>query len=644
MTIDAAVKTPRITVPVWSRVLSLITIVTSLFLVGLTTLHWGGHYQPVAMYAFYAIPILWGVIGLTFVFFLIHGVKAGDLLDLVVLIFIGYAAYSYQWTPSGYAARFEMLWILIYGGVFISLRHCLHLREWTPYLLLAIVLVTLLNTLYAIWCRNDPTPLIWGLERPDYAARVSGMFGCPNHFANLGVMGVLTSVFLGAYSRFPWPMRIVLFYLAGILSLGIFLSVSRGGYLAWAAGLGCVALFAFRAIQVRWWWKALLITLIIVGVTLAILRNDFVMERWGQAFSQRNIRIQLVFDAITIWEQSPWKGTGMASFDDYHLRLPYEFQHRAVYTHNDYFNTLSDYGLIGVGIIATFIILLFIALLRQMGDQNERAQLSIRLGLAALVAMAVHEVVDFNLHLPACSIVFFVIIALASTKTFREYRPYRKAWLSGVPFIIIISILIAVTGFQLSHKTIQGIEKLNVPAQELVKMPSSEVIALGEEGYDIDSKASDYLMRFGDALRVKAAKLRKPQPGEGASDQIERLKEREKLGQAALLFYERAWRGSPMDDELLVKKAMTLDVMDREQEAYLNYQRALEARPKSRFFHQALAYHFIKRGETQLAIEQMELALKLPGGTSGKTEFIRNAPQMLRQWKEAHKPTLPTAN
>jgi O-antigen ligase len=113
----------------------------------------------------------------------------------------------------------------------------------------------------------------------------------------------------------------------------------------------------------------------------------------------------------------------MASFDDYHLRLPFQVQHRAVYAHNDYVNTLSDYGVVGSAIVLAFLLAVAWFLFRGRSAVNERLILSRRLGWAALAAMAVHEVVDFNLHLPACALAFFAILGLATSRTYREREP-----------------------------------------------------------------------------------------------------------------------------------------------------------------------------------------------------------------------------
>lgn len=635
-------RKPRHPVPVWARIISLLTLLLTIGLVSLTGMHWGGHYEPVAVYAFWAIPVLWGLLAIGLGLAALRKLVVVDFIDLTVLLFVGYAFYSYQWTPAGYEARKEMLWILTYAGVFMGLRHLLHSREWMNYLLLALVLITVANVVYALWCRMDPTPLIWGMERPDYGVRVSGYFGCPNHFANFCIFGALTAIFLGSYSRFPWPMRIVLFYLAGIASVGIFLSISRGGYLGWCAGMGVVTIYAFRTVQVRWWWKALLVALLAAGILMVILRNDFVMTRWDAFEEGKNVRFQLVLDAIEIWKNSPVFGTGMASFDDYHLRMPFDVQHRAVYTHNDYFNTLSDYGIIGLGLIFLFLLAVVWFLFRGRTDMNERLVLSRRLGWAALAAMAVHETVDFNLHLPACALIFFSIIGLSTARTFRENQP--GTLLRSLPggLVALLALGITVAGGRHALQTIRGIEILNVPAQELREQEIAEVIDRGNRGYAIDPGASNYLIRYGNVLRVRAAEYRKPVPGESAEERQERLRQLETIGRQSVLFYDRALRASPMNDALLVKKALTLDAMGRDQEAYLNYQLALTNRPKSRFFHQCMAYHLWKRGYGEAAKRHLEIAVSLHPGTSSESAFLQQAKQNLNTLRQAMRPTRPT--
>jgi hypothetical protein len=223
-------------------------------------------------------------------------------------------------------------------------------------------------------------------------------------------------------------------------------------------------------------------------------------------------------------------------------------------------------------------------LFRGRSAVNERLILSRRLGWAALAAMAVHEVVDFNLHLPACALAFFAILGLATSRTYREREP--GTFLRALPGwgAVVVAVVVVVIGTDKAARTIRGIEVLNVPAEELRVQDIEAILARGNEGFSIDPAASSYLVRYGDVLRVRAAEFRKPVPGETAAQRLERMRQLERIGRQSILFYDRALKASPMNDTLLIKKGLILDAMGHEQAAYLHYQGALEARPKSRFF------------------------------------------------------------
>jgi hypothetical protein len=96
--------------------------------------------------------------------------------------------------------------------------------------------------------------------------------------------------------------------------VGIFLSVSRGGYLGWLAGMGVVTIYAFRTVQVKWWWKALLVALLAAGVLLVVLRNDFVMSRWDAFEEGKNVRFQLVLGCHPNLAKFPDLGNGNGQF------------------------------------------------------------------------------------------------------------------------------------------------------------------------------------------------------------------------------------------------------------------------------------------------------------------------------------------
>lgn len=93
------------------------------------------------------------------------------------------------------------------------------------------------------------------------------------------------------------------------------------------------------------------------------------------------------------------------------------------HAHNDYFEFASDYGIIVTGCLMLAVLLVFITAIR---TQLKRKTPLIR-GIAfsttmAIIALAIHSTVDFNLQIPANAATFVVILALGQISLHHKNR------------------------------------------------------------------------------------------------------------------------------------------------------------------------------------------------------------------------------
>lgn len=601
-------------IPAWVKLQSALILFCLTLLSGVTVLHWGGEYQHIAVPLMFLGIILWVlVLGLAVQSYLLKH-RIGDWLDILVLLWLGYAFYSYTQTQAGFVARMELMWMWVYAGVFFCARYGFHSRNWMIGGLIFIVTIAAVCCVYALIHKNNPTHPIWGLPRPDYGARISGTFGCPNHFANFMAMSTFVSFLLGTYSRFPWPMRIFLFYLAGMFTLGVFLSVSRGGYLAWIFGMTVITGYLFRIVQLRWWWKAGAALSVVIAGIFTIARNDFVVGRLERTLSG-DVRLQLIVDAVRIWNENRLFGTGMSSFDFYHMRLPEFTTGRAIHTHNDYMNTLSDYGAIGLTLVLLFVVGYFLMLvLNGRRLRSERESLLWRIAFCCMVAMAVHETVDFNLHIPACALVFFTLIGMGISCTYLQ-RSRSRYWLSSAPLLIIASLFMLTTIAPLVVQTWNGQRIAKLSESELLQLSFDEVVQRAELLFAADPGAADSLEELADALRVMAARQHQELQSKG-SRFLSQHRSVDMIAQKAIEIYDRIYESNPLDDTLLIKKAMTYDAIGNYTNASLFYAHALSLRPHSSNFHFAVGHHYLLQRRYYEALESFRIAGRHVGVSS----------------------------
>jgi hypothetical protein len=121
---------------------------------------------------------------------------------------------------------------------------------------------------------------------------------------------------------------------------------------------------------------------------------------------------------------SPVFGTGAQTFRyHYHRHRPKNLYRSAAvprHVHNDYLQTLAEYGLVGLGLIglavAAHLGRAWRFLRGARGGEGTREDIAMCAGaVAATCGMATHSVIDFNMHLPANACVMaFMLAVLAS--------------------------------------------------------------------------------------------------------------------------------------------------------------------------------------------------------------------------------------
>ncbi|MDX6767337.1 MAG: O-antigen ligase family protein [Candidatus Methylacidiphilales bacterium] len=582
-------------------------------ILSVSVLHWGGVYPAIGTWLQMAGGALWAVVAAICALNFTQRKASGDPIDLAVFLFLAYAGWRYTTTPVEYPARLEWLWILTYAAIFLFVRYGMPNRHWAMALIGLLVAVALASCIYALINRNNPTHLIWGLPRPNYQERVSGTFGCPNHFANLMVMAALCCLFIGSYSRLPWPLRIFLYYLAALLTTGLYFSISRGGYLAWVTGMGVVAWFLFRKAEIRWWWKLTAAITVAAGAVVVVIKNPFVMERID-GMVRGDIRQLLAEVSLHIWQMAPWWGHGVGGYDFLYLRHHgLVLQTRALYAHCDYFNTLVDYGAVGLGLILVFLTCVIVELRRKSRTgTHERDLLLVRLGWAALAAMAIHSVFDFSLHIPACAVAFFIILAAAVMRTHHEEKHLPSVRLPRLALVLAALAALAASGYTTATAWQTGRALRLVPTKEkdFTPLADADLRRLGEQLYALDPNAYPQLERIGDAYRVRAAKLGSELSQSPGS--LELLRAREDLGKRSLMYYQRAHQAAPLEDTLLVKQAMILDILQRSAEAELAFQKAISLQPHNRYFRFHYGLHLLESGDIGAALDQFRFSASMP--------------------------------
>ena len=350
-----------------------------------------------------------------------------------VLAFMLYAVIRYYTAEVEYVARQEMLKVLIYGFLFMAILHNLYHLDYIHLTGLILISLGTLLAMYAVGQFLTTSDYVWGLLRPAiFHRRGSATFINPNHLAGYLEMLLPIALAFTLTGRLGSVGKVLVGYASLVIFAGIFVSVSVGGWLA--TGVSLVLLF-FWMLQMRDYRLqalALAATMIVIGTFFALKAelSHNRLEHLSTALKADNIRIQLWGTAVEMWQKNFWFGMGPDHFDvqfrkfrpDY--KNPVEMQSRPEYVHNDYLNTLVDWGLVGGVLVAAAWGLFFWSVFRswkyvQRAQNDLAARRSNKAsfvmgGSLGLVAILVHSGVDFNMHIPSNAILAVTLMALVS--------------------------------------------------------------------------------------------------------------------------------------------------------------------------------------------------------------------------------------
>jgi O-antigen ligase len=266
-----------------------------------------------------------------------------------------------------------------------------------------------------------PEWLMLGRTQADqFLGRSTGSFGIPNSLAAFLI--VLLPV-LGSLAWHSWTRRARLIWLgvAAIFALGVVLTISRGAWTGLAVALVVWPLAAGKA----GWGRRLGLALGVLTATAVVvgslaLASPKIRDRLVHLQSDAGERTRPILwqAGWRLFVRSPVTGSGAGSYDVLFERYrPFGFTLDPKWAHNDYLNTLSDYG--AVGFLLFFGAVGAIAWRCATGapddsdDENafESPATLTALGIG-LLAFALHLFVDFHLKMPALAMEVAIVAGL----------------------------------------------------------------------------------------------------------------------------------------------------------------------------------------------------------------------------------------
>jgi tetratricopeptide (TPR) repeat protein len=323
-----------------------------------------------------------------------------------------------------------------------------------------------------------------------------------------------------------------------------------------------------------------------------------------------NIELELRRDlwlaAAQMWRDHFWLGVGPAHYDYRYREYRSErVQRRPDRAHNDYLNLLADWGATG-GIIVFAGMTIFSVGLLQTRKRVRRAEKDFGSGKSnrfaffwgaatGLLALALHSVVDFNLHIPANAILGVTLLALLSSNLRFATEGY---WLNlRLPLKILATSALAGGIFYLgvqenrrAHETIWLTRAARLPNF------SPERAAAWEKAFAAEPENFETTYNIGECYRTQSF--------DGGHDSDE-------LAKTAMQWFERSWNLNRFDGYAYLRYGMCLDWLDRHDEAAPFFNRADALDPNGYYTAAIVGWHYVQAGDYAAARPWLTRSLSL---------------------------------
>ncbi len=540
-------------------------------------------------------------------------------LAWVVLAFMIYAVARYFTADIEYIARLETIQVLLFGGLFFAALNNLRGQEEISAVSGTLIVLGTGIACYAVAQMMHHSNHVWNQISP-YTGRASGTYISPNNLSCLLAMLLPLALAYLLVGKVHIVTRILLIYAALAMAAGLAVTFSRGGWLAAAAGIFLLLGILLGHGNHRLKAVLLLVVLLAGGgfmishylsKTVTYMRRVETPEGNGGLVmidASAGSRLLLWQAAGRMWADNPWFGVGPAHYD-YRFReyRPEAMQGRPDRVHNDYLNLLADWGTVG-GVIVLAGLGFFVGWLKKTWPHVRREENDFGTGQSnrfafflgatgGLAALAVHSLMDFNLHVPANALVGVTLLGLLASNA--RYATERFWFRPGPALKLAISTALGVVVIYLVAQAwrLDG-EARWLARAETQPLFSPERSAALEWAFSCEPKNFETAYKIGECFRRQSL--------DGGDKSTA-------LGQKALDWYAQAIRLNPHDAYSYLRTGMCLDWLGRRREAEPAY-RAAEARdPNGNYLVAAVGWHYVQTGDYAAAQEWFTRALKLGG-------------------------------
>jgi O-antigen ligase len=341
-----------------------------------------------------------------------------EFLPLCAFALVVLVQLLFHLTASRYFTRMELQLLITYLIVLFLMSQAFTRREhWRAFVWFLMTLGFLVS-IFAILQSLTFNGKIYWLREIQSRSTAYGPYVNRNHFAGFAEMMIpvaLVPLALGKVRR-ARLFLVALFAMVPIVAL--LLSASRGGIVSFAVQMLILfLLFLVRRVRSKYVVAGGVVVLCAV-MAVSWIGVQQVLERFSgiQTFGvPTGKRAAMRQDTWRLFLDHPILGTGLGTFEMVYPPYDSAYDGKIVnHAHNDYLEALAETGLVGALCCVWFLGVVFPNSLKGLAELESSFGSMLKLsGLIACAGILVHSLVDFNLHIPANALLFFVSAHMA---------------------------------------------------------------------------------------------------------------------------------------------------------------------------------------------------------------------------------------
>ncbi len=364
---------------------------------------------------------------------------------------IGLGAGSRQWATLSIYPHDTVLTLvkfLAYLGAFLLAVRVFDSRKGKSTLLTALIFLGWFEAVYGIVQYLTGWQKIFGYVKQYDLQEATGTYINRDHYAGLLEL-TLPFVFAAAFYYFLlWSggklrgpdgrvsvvrtsagfQSVFWLFLLVIMVVGVIFSRSRMGILGTAFIIVFMALFAQLKARRRVWTVGIVVFLVCVAGYGLWIGLGPVLARFEQmrepGYLQIEGRVAIWRDSLHLIRDYPLTGTGLGTFGV--AFRPYQtdlVNYYVDHAHNDYLEFASETGLLGASLLFLPILYLLGRMINSYLEDPSRFRRSATLGcVGSTLALLLHSISDFNLHIPANALLFAVVLGVGYKAAVVERR------------------------------------------------------------------------------------------------------------------------------------------------------------------------------------------------------------------------------